>query len=43
MVKSGEVQVGPLIQDNDGYLEHDSRPRNIMVPIGHGYSVIAAL
>jgi len=43
MVKAGEVQIGAIDVDAEGYLEHDTRPRNIMIPIGQGYSVIAAI
>lgn len=35
--------MGPQATDHEGYLINDTRPRNIMVPIGKGYSVVAAL
>ncbi len=44
MVKSGEVHLCPNPQfDSEGYLTHDTRPRNIANPKGIGYTLMAAV
>jgi len=45
MVKSGEVYYTSTTKYEPGskYLIHSSRPRNVMVPIGYGYMIMAAV